>query len=413
MTRRQKIYLLSLILGFVIFPGTISNPLTTTSDPPILADPVGSTLFRTPLLTSISDSIQIIGDNWTDNIEGISGNGTRADPYIVRNLRIENTDGISISIKNSQSYGIFINCTINNARGDGIAVLNSSHCTFDGTIINFTYVPLYLPRGVNLMQASDINLHNTTILNSNFSIHIYDSFNCTVSKSSINNSPNMPISVEDSLNITVSDNILTHSMGGISVGNSPNCILERNRILWPLYGGINIYNSSRCTLVENSVTQASAGIAIGVKSSPFSSLLRNEASDNGDEGIRVSLSPNSSLKENYAWNNLRDGFGLYSASNCSVIGNHASNNSQNGIKIARVSSCILTQNNFSENAFYGIFIDPDAFDNEIFDNILLDNLKGSMNSTINPTISGYSSQICLLIVGLMAISALSIKRKKI
>ena len=70
-------------------------------------------------LSSNHDKIEIMGNQgWIDfkNSEGISGNGTTTNPYVIQNLIIDGQgSGDCIKISDSNAYFIIQNCTVYNS----------------------------------------------------------------------------------------------------------------------------------------------------------------------------------------------------------------------------------------------------------------------------------------------------------
>jgi parallel beta-helix repeat protein len=94
------------------------------------------------------EGVVIQGDNITlpDGM-GFSGNGTQQDPYILRSIWINNTDGPGIWINGSSSHIVILDSAVTYGifnRSDGIFISNSTNITIVDTLIQNCYAGAYI-----------------------------------------------------------------------------------------------------------------------------------------------------------------------------------------------------------------------------------------------------------------------------
>ena len=164
-------------------------------------------------LSKISGPIYIDDDNPSFNWSiakdaGIcTGNGTYSDPYVIEDLIIDaENSGSGIEIRNTDRYLIIKNCTI----------INSG--------------PSWPTAGIKLGNVKNINITDCKINNNIDGIHIYGSFNLSISRNDIRNNNVYSIFFYSTDNSTFSENNMTYNYNGLLFEYSNNNILTNNTI---------------------------------------------------------------------------------------------------------------------------------------------------------------------------------------
>ena len=205
-------------------------------------------------------------EDWTI-YRGITGNGSREDPFVIANLILG-----GLSIFNSQSFGIILNCSIGS---NGILLQNTSNCVL---------------------------INNTMNGGPQSSIKLISSENCIISNNTIGGYLGLGIDINSSINCTLSNNYIKKSK--ISFSTSRKCIIQGNIIYGNQRTALSVLSSTNCNITKNNITFNEQD-GINLFSSDSCNVSHNNISENGGFGIKInSLSGYNTIYENWIAKNL-------------------------------------------------------------------------------------------------------------
>jgi len=146
----------------------------------------------------------------------------------------------------------------------------------------------------------------------------------------------------------ISDNVLIHNRFGIELSSAPNNVIINNTARLNTNSGIYLNDSNNVSVTGNQVFYNSRGIHLE-NASDNVSIIENEVQD-GTNGIN-----------------------LWDCCDCNLMSNIITNSSSYGISMEHYAcSNTLWKNRIKYN-YFGVCIDPDCGDNEIYHNIFIAN----------------------------------------
>ncbi|MFW9903204.1 MAG: right-handed parallel beta-helix repeat-containing protein, partial [Candidatus Thorarchaeota archaeon] len=246
--------------------------------------------FHEPIkiLNNTDFQTQAITENW-------SGDGSRANPYVIEELIIGDFDGNLIEVRNTDVHFIIRNCILNNSSGIYF------HQVMNGFLLN----NIIFEGNIYLSDSEHNFLFNNTIVCSYWrGIYLYNSGFCTLIENMVDNS----------------------YAEGIYLYKSVNCSLANNMIENCIGKGIQLYHSEGSNLTNNMVIN-NPDTGILLEFSDYSILKNNCVSNNSEEGISLRFSDNCIVTDNFLKNNREEGFLIERSEDNVIMNNILINNS--------------------------------------------------------------------------------------
>ncbi len=219
---------------------------------------------------------------------GIRINNIAAGTAIIYNNTCVSHSLEGIKIVSSDGIEVYNNTCYNNKLG--ITILESNNCN-----VSYNMISRYLladdreghaDRGIVISNSESVNVIGNEIKKASGGIEIDLSDRCLVSSNIVKNSYQFSISLFDSFDCEITNSVFRTSIRiGISLfdsnGNSINgCTIQQNGI------GINFKNSSSNQIVSNTITKNVRGAYI-YSNSNSNLIVFNEISNSTDEGIDI------------------------------------------------------------------------------------------------------------------------------
>jgi len=322
--------------------------------------------------------ISITGNAGFTTANGVlAGKGTASDPYIIADWDIYAEGAHGISISHTDAHFIVRNCSVhdtlhNIATYDGIYLSACINGTLENNICSRDFCGIFLSSS-----------RNNTLVNND----------C---RSNLQNGICLNSSSGNTLSKNTCDSIYRgeRSGDGIYLVSSWNNILSANTCIGDGNNGIYLVSSCNNTLSNNTCTNDQYGIVLG-SSSNNNKLSNDNCSSNIQDGIELSASNNNTLNKNRCSSNLGEGIWLTSSTNNTLSNNtcfydnagvdlwESSNNwlvnnncsSDNiGVRVISSDNNTIGQNNCSSNHQFGICFEPSDKNNEVFWNLLCNNV---------------------------------------
>ncbi|MEA2054787.1 MAG: NosD domain-containing protein [Candidatus Thermoplasmatota archaeon] len=322
------------------------------------------------------------------SIVGVTGgNGTKEDPYVIENWNITNlfTDGIKI--KNTKSYVIIRNVSLNSWRGNrtdghhlrwsGIYLENVENVIIENCYISKTWYGIrcynsknivirnctsienggvfYLripPRsgfkiidvsgsGIRLKDCNEIYINNCNICDSWYGIYCNKSENIVIK----NNFKFMENEVDAMIESSSHCHVLNNSLA-ISLIDCSHITIENNS------KGIGLRNSFHCTIKNNEII----GGEIDLRGGEFNTIINNRISNvKYCEGIYI-CSSNNMIKNNYVefseYGISIGGYGCFD----NLIENNILDSNDIGIFIERAPNNIFRNNSIQNSSKYNFYL---------------------------------------------------------
>ncbi|MFX0021993.1 MAG: nitrous oxide reductase family maturation protein NosD [Candidatus Hermodarchaeota archaeon] len=329
-----------------------------------------SPTVQTPIAID-GDATGVGAHNWTwaESQTWCSGSGTWEDPFIIQDLIISGFGFVyyGIEIRDSNVFFEIRNCKIYNADDYGIY---------------FEFV------------------NNSLLINNNCSNNeyggialTYKCYNNTLSGNTVNNNGDYGIYFyEENSNNTVIENTANQNGEvGISLHWYSNSTIIRENIANNngLYG-IELYDYCGYNkILDNTINNnGERGINIEYEGS-YNMISNNQIENNGLFGIYLE---SYCIKNNFTENTINNNSkGIYLDSGCDsniISGNIISDNIQFGIYLAGdgegtgnnfnlIIENLITQNNA------GVFIDSNSYNNSIYENLFITNLKHAIDNGVD------------------------------
>jgi parallel beta-helix repeat protein len=340
-----------LILGIIIpfSPIFINNLRITARDRDITSIYNHEFNHENLKISAVSEKIHI-DNNWTATKAAgtCTGNGTYSEPYIIEDLVIDGGgSGSCILIENSDVYFKIENCTLYDSEGGCVA-------------------------GIYLLNVNNSQLIDNDCSSNDLGIHL--------SWGGYNN--------------TITGNIVHNNGGGIFLSGSYYNTISGNIVKNNTFGGIYLLSSSNNTISGNTANDNNM-LGIQLYDSYNNTISGNTANNNKLIGIQLFYSYNNIISENTVKNHDRYGIYLYNSTNNIFSGNIANNNLLYGIHLEVCLNNTITKTSVSDNN-YGIYLDEDSNENNIYLNCFTNNKlnaldRGSNNYWDNGTMGNYWS----------------------
>ncbi|MHA1619676.1 MAG: right-handed parallel beta-helix repeat-containing protein [Promethearchaeota archaeon] len=304
-----------------------SAPLVQTN----ADEPQNLTISIMPKVAATHDPIFIDDDDpandWT-TCDAVTGSGTEADPYVIRDLVIDaEGTGSGIYIQDSSVYGKIVNCSISNS-GD------------------------ILDAGIRIQYSSLISVENCSTFNSQVGVLLHTSNGNTIMENNFSTDYSGIYLYESSGNLLTGNNC-SASYFGISIDNSDgnsllgnNCSANSQAGIWLSHSNLNILTGNNCT--------ANTFDGIHLDSSDGNTLTGNNCSANNQAGIYLK---NVNLDNGIFWNLIDGnptGIEINSASTTSIIDNWIWDNTNYDIyEISAEANATYSYNFYT--AWYGLY----------------------------------------------------------
>ena len=273
-------------------------------------------------LISIDDNDP--GKNWAYtalNYDWCSGSGSWTNPYLIENVTI---DGFPFSncieIKNSSTYFIIRNCTLNDPYSNYF--------------------------GIYLFNTNNSNLVDNICSDQNEAgIYLDHSYNNTLSGNNVSGYPGNGIELSYSDNNILSGNTLNVYTYGIYLDYSYNNTLSENSAENAFVGARLDYSDNN-TLSENTANNNNVGFSIH---NSHNNMFSGNTASNNLLGINIrSYSHNNTFSGNTASNNNR-GLYLTDCNNNKILGNTINNNDGIGIELWNDNNTTISGNILNNN----------------------------------------------------------------
>ncbi|TFF88901.1 MAG: hypothetical protein EU548_08305, partial [Promethearchaeota archaeon] len=224
---------------------------------------------------------------WASSQPWCSGKGTKEDPYIIANEKINGLGLSPLYIENSDVFFIIEGCTLYNST------------------ISLNY------GGIYLKNCQNGKIKENRIFNTFAGIHLRSSSN----------------------NLVSWNNCSSNGRYGIRVESSNNNNFSRNDCSSNDWVGIHIKTSNNNNIFSGNNCSGNGLYGIESDSSSNNSLIENDCTLNNRHGIYIYSSSNgNTISMNNCSLNNRHGIYIYSSSNGNRISmNNCSSNNQNGI----------------------------------------------------------------------------------
>ena len=209
--------------------------------------------FTLSLIPANHDPILLNGNGELSTFiqnEGLSGDGTLENPYIIENFIINSSTDIGIDLQNTTAYLIIRNCTFdgNNKKNDGIFLNWTANVNIRNNSIYYCHWGIYMANSSNNMV-----LENKIHYNSNGFV-MYKSNNTAVSNNTVDYNTNKGISLIFSHNNTFLGDTINRNDGGILISHGTNNTISvsvsNNR-----YDGIKLQASTENLFIRNKLSQ--------------------------------------------------------------------------------------------------------------------------------------------------------------
>ncbi|MHA2278362.1 MAG: right-handed parallel beta-helix repeat-containing protein, partial [Candidatus Kariarchaeaceae archaeon] len=413
----------------VLNPNTRETALTLYSKLPTNFDgTIGSLLsldYRNSLVTSLwsnegannfnsalsfpFNSASPISINGNAEFSGFPGSGTQVNPYRIEGFNITGSNGILISITDTDVHfrissnllnglgtadtGIWLNNvengiieynTVYNTNGNGIDLYSSRYNTIrENSACNNPWA------GISLHESSLYNfIFNNTLFNNEWTGIVLDLSNSNnISSNEIFNNQWSGIVLQNSSINTLNNNSVYNNNPGIQISNSTDNVISRNNVFENDWTGIHLENSSNNTVQNNNIDDNER---YGIRSldSTDNSINDNRLTNNGFyiSGLEIDAYLQKSMQNNFVndklfiyWVNKIGGnvpinVGPILLVNCSYITVTNQNLSKSGQGISVVfSSNIIIRNNVIQNSRVGISLGRFTKESLVTNNTLLEN----------------------------------------
>ncbi|MBD3254238.1 MAG: hypothetical protein GF383_04055 [Candidatus Lokiarchaeota archaeon] len=347
-----------------------------------------------PEITIDGDASGIGAQNWTWalNQAWCSGSGTYADPYIIDDLSIIDSDnqGGCLLVKDSNAYFIITNSKFaNSTMNAGLKFENITNGIIDNNEFENNSIGVHLSKWHSDPPSTNCTIKNNDFNNCENAIKISDeSNNNTVEMNTITNC-DYGIFIYKSNNITISANSLTS--GGIYLDCSNNYLYDIEIDSTNTVNGRNVYyykdkigllasdfsnagqiillNCSYATIDNENLNFATRGITL--INSDNNSISNIDASFNIEGGIYLEYSNNNTFSGNNASYNGGNSIFAKQSVLLKFDNNDVDNNDLNGIQLQSCDNCCLSYNSIKNNGGVGIHFDGGSYLNLTHNDIIL------------------------------------------
>ncbi len=258
-------------------------------------------------------------------IEGWSGDGTEAEPYVIENLNVT-TSGTCITVSDTAVHFTIRNCLLSGGNsGEGIKMSNVTCGLVENSIITQKSYGAYLYRSVE-----NALINNSISGNSDYAVYLH---------------------IHSDNNTMVNNTITGNSRAGVYLSSSSNNELTNNTVSGNSETGVVLISSSDNELKNNTISGNSDGLYL--YSSTNNELMGNIISLSSWHGVRLRTSSTNYLANNTILTNSENGVYLYSeSSNNKLVNNTIMGNSECGIYLSSSPDNTISSNTMVDNGIY-------------------------------------------------------------
>ncbi len=327
---------------------------------------------------------------WEDNIfingnadfisqaaaEDWSGDGSKANPYIINNKVLDGSSGDLISISNTDLHFQIINCLLTNGGGAGISLNNVMNgYIYSNSIHDNNWIGIRLEFSDNNVICSNI------VYNSNpVGISLFSSSNDSIYDNQVYNTDGAGFWIEQASNYnTITNNSIdSNSANGILITDSHNTLIANNTVFNNDGAGIGFDHCEQSNIVNNTIYGQHPGGGINLLSSPKNNISSNTVFKiQSWAGIAINQeSDNCSVFNNQVYSNEGNGILIENADNNRVCNNRAFDNTYPGIRLDTATNTYIFNNSLYLNKESGIWLFEYCYRSEIVNNTLYSNGNG-------------------------------------
>lgn len=246
-------------------------------------------------------------DNFTD-LDYSIGSGTKDDPYVIQNLKINGT---------GYNYGMFI------------GNVSNSHFRIENCFVENVTGPRYWPGynpsspGIELYKSSNGTVSYNKCFNNDYGIWLYNASNNIVTNNNCSNNIDEGISISYLNNVTLSNNNCSQTINGIVLFNSSITVSNNTCYSNSNSGIILSYQTHNNTIFNNicsNITDTEFGMGILMHESSNNSITYNNLKNN-NYGIHIwdenecDESSNNIINHNMFINNTIQAYDPYGTNN--------------------------------------------------------------------------------------------------
>ncbi len=342
------------LLSLATAAGPVVEPFGTT----FALDSGGSEPEKTSRLVAGTPHVPIVIDgdaNFSDtaSVEGWSGDGSLANPYIIEGLDIDlgGMAGHCINISNTRVNFTIGNCHLTGASvnpGAGICLENVTYGRLQDNTLDHNYFNIYLT------NSHSVLIKNNTCPDSVYSISLRDSssYNIIADNDCSHNS-NRGINLESgSHNNTAINNTCNENTFGIVLYQVSSNSVVNNTFISNSEDGIQVNNGDFNTFRDNTCGNSFKGFNF-LGGSDFNTIANNTCNSNIGYGIYIDVSSNNTVVDNTCGSNT---YGIHlTSSDSSVVGNNTCDGNNGGILFISADLNVVINNTCDSNS-YGIYL---------------------------------------------------------
>jgi len=351
-----------------------------------------------------------------------SGGGTKNNPYIISNIKIngQTQERCCIYIVSSTVFFKIKDCEFYNSRHVAYAGIKLSHVS-NGKIINTKCFDNTV--GIRIEDSDNINIINNHIFDNEYGILMFSTTQVNIlSNNASNNHYGSGISVSSGDSYNISNNIVNNNHYGLFLGGSNNILVSKNNVKNNYYG-IGIYDTFNSFFITNTILNSYTGIDFMNSQNNLITSCEIDFNSYGG-GLYMYESFNNNITFNkLSFNNI--GIHLTRCDLNRFEHNTIISNYSQGITLFQSSKNIFFQNFLYEHSI-GIYLYTQSNNNTFHANYLANNGECiRLDSTclnniftdnrcvvsIKSKISGFNQIILLTLFGSCSIVIVVIKRR--
>ncbi len=278
-----------------------------------------------------------------------SGSGTWSDPYIIENVTIDGQNIIStlIQIEHSSVYFIIKNCILYGSGSAGNALYLA--VVDNGIIMNNSIYDS--GDGIDLINSNNNTIRNNKIYNNNKNGIIINSWVYGGDKNRI-----------------IENEIYNNNEYGIYFDGDPSYIMKDN-------------------IISNNNISFNGIDGIRLFYSDYNIINSNNIFNNTEDGIYIFRSYNNRIQDNSIYNNTDQGIYLATCEQTTIEDNLIAGNEYGITAIAGSGDDCryneIVENVIINNNLYGIYLDSESSNNDIYYNNFSDNIINALDDGAN------------------------------
>jgi parallel beta-helix repeat protein len=259
------------------------------------------------------------------------GDGTAEDPFIIKDLTLQGSDGqVMIEIRESSVHFVISNCFITGGE-TGVYLASVTNGKIENNTIRFS-----TNVGLRLEDVKDSQIKENNFSNCSTGIEVDQSTNNELWKNFLSNNSFFGIQFWYSYNNSIRENSVYRNRNGIRLYDSWNNNISQNIIYenkmvkyddwwwWNEGDGIKLDNSYNNVIFNNHI-QNNDEHGLDLEYSGNNSIIVNNISGNNVDGISLWRSEANTIRENQIENNHR-GISLGRSLHNSIVNNTLINN---------------------------------------------------------------------------------------